>query len=187
MRQLFLSLMAWGLLAAQAAAESVGGGSVIHGRLVAYRPADRASQRASHVVNREVFLFLEDKVHRTSKTPLKVVYEHFGYSDVPDPTSSEGIVFRLRLRRKTNCDESFGSFVRSAPRLAVNSSAEPATNGVIFLNGVQPSGIPEGALLKCYVLREGDIQATAPGVGSGERIRELIESADSDKPLNGER
>ncbi len=167
MRQLFFSLMACSLLAAQHAAESVSVGSAIRGKLVAYRPADRASLRASHVLNKEVFLFLEDRGQRASKIPIKVVYEHFGYSDLPDPPSSEGIVFHLRLRRKTNCDESFGSFVRNAPRLAVNSSVEPATNGVILLNGVQ--GIPESVLLKCYVLHEGDIHAITPEQRSEER------------------
>lgn len=132
--------------------------TVVRARLIAYRPAERVRQMASHVLNKEEFLFATLNAGQDQGRTIKVIYEHFGRSKTPDPTASEGAVYQLHLRRMKACDESVESYVKNSPRITSQPSAtespEPKSEGILFLNGADAMSILQHQRLPCYLLRE---------------------------------
>ncbi|MCZ2154448.1 MAG: hypothetical protein LC114_11205 [Bryobacterales bacterium] len=149
--------MACSLLVAVAARAE----EVVRGSLVAYRPAEVVRQVASHVLNREVFLF-SPLDRRDGPTKIfKVMHEHYGQSNAPDPAASEGVVYELRLQRKKACDESFESYVKNSPALVASGGGiekgSAGSTGVLFLNGFDSSTTAPQTRLACYVLRQDPV------------------------------
>jgi hypothetical protein len=130
----------------------------IRGKIIAYRPADRALQVASHVLNKESFLFQVTGEHRSNV--IKLVYEHFGYTNLVDEILSKSPEIQIKARRKADCDETYRSFLQSSPKLKNDSSKNGHFEPLIFVsppNEIKPA---DAQLLRCYVVQKDDLYVT---------------------------
>lgn len=131
----------------------------LKGQIIAYRPAERVSQVPSHVLNKESFLFMMAKSKSTSQAAIvKLVYEHYGYSDLGDDVLSKAPVLRLNIRRDTTCDETYGDFVQNSPVLGDGKENNDSDGKVIFIEAFQKMNLSSEQPLKCYKLRDGNVR-----------------------------
>ncbi len=142
-----LLLLSAGTYADQAAERMVS----IKGTIVAYRPAERATQVVSHVLNRESFLF---RVDGPKSVVVKLVYEHFGYTTLDAKTLAATPILEVQGRRDPSCDETFAAFVQNSPTIRNEASPGDAIEPLAFL-GTKPSN---SQLLKCYRVAEGGLR-----------------------------
>jgi hypothetical protein len=140
-------LLSVGVQAGHAAGRTVS----IRGTIIAYRPAERATQVVSHVLNRESFLF---RVDGSKPVAVKLVYEHFGYTALDSKTLAATPVLEVRGHRDASCDELLAAFVQSSPKLRNEASPSDATEPLVFL-GTKPSSSQP---LKCYRVAEGGLR-----------------------------
>jgi hypothetical protein len=133
------------------ARETVGRTVSMRGTIIAYRPAERATQVVSHVLNREAFLF---RVDGSKPLTIKLVYEHFGYSTLDDKTLAAAPILRIQARRDPSCDETVAAFVQNSPALRNEASKDDSVEPLVFI-GTKPPGIQP---LKCYRVEEGGLQ-----------------------------
>jgi hypothetical protein len=125
------------------------------GKIIAYRPADRVLQVPSFVVNKESFLFsVRNPPPKFGSALIKLVYEHFGYSDLGEAVLQEVPVLRLKVRRDASCDEAYRRFVSGAPTIRDQSGGD-LIQGVSFIGKYRGIKISPDQVLKCYVLEEG--------------------------------
>ena len=115
----------------------------IRGTTIAYRPAERAMQVVSHVLNRESLLF---RIDGPKLVVVKLVYEHFGYTTLDSKTLEATPILEVHGRRDSTCNETFAAFVQNSPTLRNESSPSDATEPLVFLR-TKPSGSQS---LKCY-------------------------------------
>lgn len=128
------------------------------GQIIAYRPADRISQVASHVMNKENFLFKLGRPRSHSDlTVVKVVYEHLGFSDMNEQLLNDMPDLKLKASRDTACDESYSAFVADSP-VITGESGRVITDRIIFLGRFRNIKIPPERILECYVMEKGDFQ-----------------------------
>ena len=136
----------------------------LKGQIIAYRPADRALQVVSHVLNKESFLF---KVSNLESNPqvviIKLVYEHFGYSDLGNDALSKTPMLELNVRRDTTCDETYGAFMQNSPSLRDAQAKNDSGEKVIFIEPFQTVKLPPEQPLKCYKL-QGDKVRVEPSI-----------------------
>src|ERR1022692_2128616 len=136
------------LLASTRAGHAAGRADSIRGTVVAYRPAERATQVVSHVLNRESFLF---RIDGSKALIVKLVYEHFGYTRLDDKTLAATPILQVQGRRDPGCDETFASFVQSSPTLRNEASKSDSIEPLVFIGRKPSSSQP----LKCYRVEEG--------------------------------
>ncbi len=120
----------------------------LHGRIVAFRPAERIGQVVSGAVNRETFLLAIDGKAREI---VKLIDEHDGYSELSNSTNDHVI---LEVRRDRSCDGSYGQFILESPVMTSedkSSAVPPLTRLGSF------TGLPPSYQLKCYRLNRGNI------------------------------
>jgi len=133
------------------------GHAKLKGQIIAYRPADRVLQVASHVLNKEYFLFRVNNSKSNSQTVvMKLVYEHFGYSDLGDDVLSKTPVLQLNVRRDRTCDETYGDFVRNSPALRDEQAKNDPGEKIIFIEPFQKMKLSPEQPLKCYKLWGGN-------------------------------
>jgi hypothetical protein len=131
----------------------------LKGQIIAYRPADRALQVASHVLNKESFLFKASNLESNSQAVIiKLVYEHFGYSTIENDMLSKTPMLQLNVRRDTTCDETYETFVQNAPSLRGAQAKNEPDEKVIFIEPFQKVKLPPEQPLKCYKLRDGNVR-----------------------------
>ena len=131
----------------------------LSGQVIAYRPADRALQVASHVLNKESFLFrVSNSESNRQAVIMKLVYEHFGYSDLGNDVLSKTPMLKLNVRRDTTCDETYGAFVQNSPTLRDAQAKNELGEKVIFIEPFQKIKLSPEQPLKCYKLRGGNVQ-----------------------------
>ncbi len=128
------------------------------GTIVAYRPAERAMQVASHVLNKEEFLF---RVEGPKSLTVKLVYEHFGYTTLNDEILAASPFFLVQGHRDPSCDETIAAFVENSPLLRNEASKSDSVESIVFV-GTKPSG---SQLLKCYRVEGGGLQVENPAPG----------------------
>ena len=144
------------------AADSLERKKTLVGQIIAYRPAEMLRQVASSVLNKESFLFAVDGTATEIETRMiKVVYEHFGYSDLGQPVLSNSPLMRLRVRRNPACDESYHSFVVSSPTMP-DQSGGGSTEALVFVAKYRDIKISPAQLLRCYALQKGGFQIESP-------------------------
>jgi hypothetical protein len=130
------------------------GHTKLKGQIIAYRPADRILQVVSHVLNRESFLFrVSNSESNSQAVVMKLVYEHFGYSDLEDDVLSKTPMLQLNVRRDTTCDETYGAFVQNSPTLREERAKNDPSEKVIFIEPFQKMKLSPEQPLKCYKLR----------------------------------
>lgn len=135
------------------------GHTTIKGQIIAYRPAERALQVASHNLNRESFLFKVSTTESNSQpVVVKVVYEHFGYSDLGTDVLEKAGILEVRVNRDTTCDETYGAFVQNSPTVKEMESKSDSSEKVLFVGAFQTVRLFPEQLVKCYRLRTGDFQ-----------------------------
>jgi hypothetical protein len=121
--------------------------TLIHGHIVAFRPAEIINQDISGVVNRETFLM---SVTGKNNQIVKIVYEHGGYSEISE--SNDGMT--LKVRRDRSCDEDYGQYVMQEPILT-SEDKEIVIPRITMLGSF--NGLPASYKLKCYRLKRGNI------------------------------
>jgi hypothetical protein len=127
--------------------------TTMKGQIIAYRPAERVSQVASHVLNKEYFLF-RVKTSGTNSSPrvIKLMYEHFGYSMLGNDLLSKMPTLQLIVHRDSTCDETYGAFVENSPNFNDDRTKEAAGEKVIFIGSFQEMKPSNEQILKCYKL-----------------------------------
>jgi len=124
---------------------------VIKGQIIAYRPAERVSQAASHVLNEESFLL---SVNTSKPQPVvRLVYQHFGYSKLGDDLLSKTPTLQLSVRRDATCDQTYGAFVQNAAALSDDRGKSDLAKKVIFIGSFQEIKLAPKSILKCYKLQ----------------------------------
>ncbi len=142
------------LLAACVFAKRAEGGREqdIKGQIIAFRPAERAFQSASFVLNRESFLVNLTRSKNSNSQILRLVYEHFGYTDMEERFLAQTPILLLRVHRDAKCDETYKAFVENSPRLREfgpeGSLVDPITYYGPF-KSIEPS---QDYFLRCYRL-----------------------------------
>jgi len=149
-----------------AAAGTQHGHAKMKGQIIAYRPAERVSQVASHVLNRESFLF-KVKTAESSSQPVvtKLVYEHFGYSGLGSDLLDKTPTLLVNAHRDTTCDETFGTFVQNSPALKEDQAKRDSGDKVVFIGPFQTMKLSPDQPLKCYKLQSGNFRIE-PSAGS---------------------
>ena len=136
------------------------GHGAIHmrGQIVAYRPGERLLQFASFVVNRESFLFAVTS-DRSKSQPVvaKLVYEHFGYSELSYDVLQKAPSIQLRAHRDPKCDETFADYVEHSPTFKTEDGKEEMIK-VVFVGPFQTVQLSPQQPLKCYKVQEGSIR-----------------------------
>jgi hypothetical protein len=122
--------------------------SSLHGRIVAYRLADRIFQVASSIENREHFLF---QVEGLNEELVKLVYVHYGYSDIKDDVISGDVKIAIVAQRNRSCDETLDKFEKNAYLIPVEGEGHTIGEKIIFADEKYRQ-IPKSLHLKCYVL-----------------------------------
>jgi hypothetical protein len=129
------------------------------GQIIAFRPFDRIVQMASFVENRETFLFRVVTPGSNSRPVIvKLVYEHFGYSDLGEDVTSKSPLLRLRVRRDKTCDETYATFVQNSPTIQDDDGKEFSMEKVVFIGLLEKTNIPAQQQLKCYKMQSGDLE-----------------------------
>jgi hypothetical protein len=136
------------------------------GEIIAYRPAERISQVVSFVMNEETFLLNVSGSRTSGLTVAKLVYRHFGYSDLGAEVLDRTPTLRLKVRRDHTCDESYGGFVSSAPVIS-DPSGQVHNEPVIFIGKFGDVKLPAEQELKCYTMQSGDFQVEDSTGGNG--------------------
>lgn len=135
------------------------GQTKMRGQIIAYRPADRVLQVVSHVLNKESFVFkVTNSAPNSQVVVMKLVYEHFGYSDLGDDVLSKTPILQLNVRRDASCDETYGAFVQNAPTLREDQAKGDPSEKVVFIGPFQKAKLSAEQPLKCYRLRRGDFR-----------------------------
>jgi hypothetical protein len=131
----------------------------IKGQIIGYRPAERVSQVASQVLNKESFLFkVSTAESNTQPVVTKVVYEHFGYSDLGEDVLNKTPTLQLSARRDATCDETYGAFVQNSPTLTEEKAKDDSGAKVIFIGSFQTMKLSPEQPLKCYKLQSGNFR-----------------------------
>jgi hypothetical protein len=129
------------------------------GHIIAYRPADRVLQVVSNVLNKESFLFVVSNSESNSQgVVMKLVYEHFGYSDLGDDVLSKTPTLQINVHRDATCDETYGAFVQNAPKLREDQAKNDSSQKVIFIEPSQKMKLSPEQILKCYRLQSGNFR-----------------------------
>jgi hypothetical protein len=135
------------------------GHTKVKGQIIAYRPAERVLQVASHVLNKESFLFKVSPAESNSQPVVtKLVYEHFGYSDLGSDLLDKAPTLRLNAHRDTTCDETYGAFVQNSPTLNEDQAKSDSGDKVIFIGPFQTMKLSPEQPLKCYKLQSGNFR-----------------------------
>lgn len=142
-------LLSAGVQAGHAAGRTVS----IRGTIIAYRPAERATQVVSHVLNRESFLFRIEG-SKPGGVVVKLVYEHFGYTTLDDKTLAATPILEVQGRRDPSCDETFAAYVQNSPTVRNEASPSDAIEPLVFFGAKPSSSEP----LKCYRVAEGGLR-----------------------------
>lgn len=124
----------------------------IKGQIIAFRPAERAFQAASFVLNRESFLVSLAGSKKSNPQILRLVYEHFGYTDLEGRFLAQIPILLLRVHRDAKCDETYKAFVKNSPRLRELGSESPLVDPIAFygpFKSIEPS---QDYFLRCYRL-----------------------------------
>jgi hypothetical protein len=139
-----------------AAAGPQRGHTKIKGQIIAYRPAERVLQVVSHVLNKESFLFKLSTTGLNSQPVVtKLVYEHFGYSELGENVLSKTPTLQLSVQRDTTCDETYGAFVQNSLTLGEGQTKNDSDDKVIFIGSFQTKRLSPKQPLKCYKLQRG--------------------------------
>jgi hypothetical protein len=123
------------------------------GQIVAYRSVDMYFQDASEVENEEVFLF---KISDPEVSVIKLIYEHYGYSKIGAGILAKHPMIRVTVHRDKKCDETYDSYVKSAPPIQTQSGKE-IVKPVEFLGNLNEEELAAGQPLKCYRIENGEI------------------------------
>jgi hypothetical protein len=149
-----------GFLAVVVAAASTQHAQVnMRGQIIAYRPAERVSQAASHALNRESFLFRSGPTKSSPQLVVtKLVYEHFGYSDLGSDLLDKAPRLVLKVHRDARCDETYRAFVQNSPTLKEEQSKDETGEKVVFIEPFRTMKLSPDQTLKCYKLQSGNFQ-----------------------------
>ncbi len=135
------------------------GHTKVKGQIIAYRPADRILQVVSHVLNKESFLFkMSNSKSNSHAVVMKLVYEHFGYSDLGDDVLSKTPILELNILRDATCDETYGAFVQNAPTLREDQAQNDPSEKIVFIEPFQKMKLSPEQPLKCYRLQRGNFR-----------------------------
>ena len=118
------------------------------GQIIAFRPWDSVVQVPSFAVNREIFLF-QLSGHNAKGGIVKLVYQHFEYSNLTGDVLQKQPVLDLTVRRDKSCDETYGAFVRDAPTIQSVDGEDSSIAKVVFIVTAE-TRISPGQKLKCY-------------------------------------
>lgn len=133
----------------------------ITGRIIAYRPVDRVAQVVSYSPNKETFLLATDPSSKTSKpTIIKIVYTHFGYSEIDDDILNKGVLLTMKMSRNKKCDESYAHFVSTSRVMTIvddKSERQETSKPIIFTDGFNGASLVPDLSLKCYDLEKGNL------------------------------
>ena len=127
--------------------------TTLKGQIIAYRPAERASQVVSHVLNKEHFLFrVNTSGSNSPPVVIKLIYEHIGYSKFGDELLSKTPTLQLIVHRDSTCDETYGAFVENSSTLNDDRAKGDPGEKVIFIGSFQEMKPSTEQILKCYKL-----------------------------------
>jgi hypothetical protein len=108
-------------------------------------------QTASFVENREIFLFRASPRGSNSRPNIvKLVYEHFGYSDLGDDILNKTPLLVFRVQRDKRCDETYGAFMQNAPTVKDGDGKDSHIEKLVFTEPFKKIQIPREQPLKCY-------------------------------------
>jgi hypothetical protein len=146
-------------IVAATAAGTQRGHTKMKGQIIAYRPAERVWQMASHVLNRESFLFKLSTVESNSQPIIaKLVYEHLGYSDIGSDLLEKAPTLQLSAHRDKTCDETYEAFVQNSPTLKEDQANSDSSDKVVFIASFRTIKLAPEQPLKCYKLRSGSFR-----------------------------
>jgi hypothetical protein len=144
---------------------------IVKGRIVAFRPFDRAVQAPSFIPNREVFLLQLDSPNHDRKSKIiKIDYRHFDPSDITPEILKRSPLLKVRVTRNRSCDEDYGHLVSNAPviemldniseveKLDDPSTRRKAIEPIRFTAGFDDTSLSPDLKLKCYALEKGNFQ-----------------------------
>ena len=144
-------IVALGGMPLQGTAASWRGHKKVKGQIIAYRPFDRIVQVVSFVENREIFLFRVDAPESSSRPVIvKLVYEHFGYSDLGGDILGKTPLLESKVHRDKSCDETYGAFVQNAPTIKDDVGKDFPIEKLVFIKPFEKIEIPLEQPLKCY-------------------------------------
>jgi len=137
-------------------------GRKMRGQIIAYRPAERLLQMSSHALNEEAFLFRVNSSRSNSQpVVVKLVYEHFGYSDLGDDVLRKTPTLQISVHPDPTCDETYGAFVDSGPALKTDEAKGDASAKIIFIEPFQNMKLSAEQPLECYRLQSGGLRIEA--------------------------
>jgi hypothetical protein len=141
------------------------------GQIIAYRPAEKISQVVSFVMNEETFLLNVSGSRMSGLTVAKLVYKHFGYSDLGAEVLDRTPTLHLKVRRDHTCDESYGAFVSGSP-VFESKPKGIVMEKVLFIGRFRDIKLPPEQTLKCYTMRQGDFQIDGSTNSNGRSYEE---------------
>ncbi len=123
----------------------------VTGQIIAYRPFDRIVQMVSFVENREIFLFRAGPSESNPRPVIvKLVYEHFGYSDLGNDILNKVPLLEFTVQRDKRCDETYGAFVQNSPTIKDGDGKDFSIEKLVFIEPFEKTRIPLEQPLKCY-------------------------------------
>ena len=120
-------------------------GTPVRGTFLAYRPAERIGQVGSHVLNKESLLF---RPVSQARNPIKLVYEHFGFSKFDQQTLESPSIVSLKAQRDRSCDETVSSFISNSPKLRSEAPDGRPVEPIVFLG--EHAALNPNLRLDCY-------------------------------------
>jgi hypothetical protein len=135
----------------------------VKGRIVAFRPFDRAVQAPSFIPNAEVFLLqLDGPKYGGKPRIIKIDYRHFEFSDITPELLARNPQLRMRVMRDRTCDESYGHLVSTAPVIElshdISGPPESLVEPIKFIGGFNGGDLSPSLKLECYALQKGNFQ-----------------------------
>jgi hypothetical protein len=134
----------------------------VKGRIIAFRPFDRAVQAPSFIPNAEVLL-LQLSPEPGGKTKIiKIDYRHFEFSDITPELLARDPQLSMRVMRDRTCDESYGHLVSTAPVIElshdISGPPESFVEPIRFIGGFNGGDLSLNLKLECYALEKGNFQ-----------------------------
>ena len=131
--------------------DAPGGDGKLLGQIIAYRPAEMIIQFASHVLNKQIYLF---KVKEPQQEIVKLVYEHFGWAKEDVGLLSDLPLFLVSATRDKSCDETFEHFVKTSKGIISAETGADVAPPVAFIGNGDKDAIMANQLLPCYKVKE---------------------------------
>jgi hypothetical protein len=129
--------------------------TTLKGQIIAYRPVEAIWQSVSHVLNQQSFLFYRPEQKSQSSAIIKLVYEHFGYSELDGDLIQRAPVLYVTARRDSSCDERYSEFLQNSPGMNDEQGQPSGIEKLVFVRSVREFNVAPERVLKCYKVAQG--------------------------------